>query len=187
MMVTSVPKTRAVLMGDASVGKTTLIYRIVEKRFEPMVVPTTGGSVFHFQPDDTTLPGLDIWDTAGMENYRSLNQLYYHNAAAAILLFDLTNHTSFEHLESWIDEFISATGPDHPIFLIGNKNDLQPEVTNDEIGVFISHHKLKYYPLSALTGEGLDPLIEELIKLIKEANIAQTGTMIDIDDNKKCC
>ena len=174
-------------MGDTSVGKTSLVYRIVEKRFEPMVAPTTGGAVFHFQPDDQTLPGLDIWDTAGMENYRSLNQMYYRDATAAILLFDLTNHQTFEHLESWIDEFISATGPDRPIYIVGNKRDLSPNVTNDEIGVFISHHKLKYFPISALTGEGLDALINELTKLIKRTNTPQTGILQEYDEERKCC
>uniref|UniRef100_A0A7S1IQP0 Ras-related protein Rab-7b n=1 Tax=Eutreptiella gymnastica TaxID=73025 RepID=A0A7S1IQP0_9EUGL len=128
---------KVVVLGDSSVGKTSLINRYVYEKFSGRYMATIG-SDFHakdikiFDPVDREGRKIDvclqIWDTAGQERFQSLGVAYYRGSDACLLVFDLTNEVSFQNLVSWMNEFLIQAQPqdveNFPIVVIGNKADL---------------------------------------------------------------
>ncbi|KAG8681980.1 hypothetical protein FRC09_017111, partial [Ceratobasidium sp. 395] len=100
---------KVVIMGSSGVGKTSLVTRYVEERFAQTT--TTTGAFFHSKKVtvDGTKVRLQIWDTAGQERFRSMAPMYYRGASAAILVYDITNASSFDDVKIWIDAPIPVT------------------------------------------------------------------------------
>lgn len=108
---------------------------------------------------------FEIWDTAGQERYKSLAPMYYRNADAALVVFDVTDQVSFERAEKWIKE-LRLQAPDGLIIkLIGNKIDLKDRpnsnlVSEDTIRQYASTEMIEYLECSAKTGHGVDSVFE---------------------------
>jgi small GTP-binding protein len=126
---------KLVLLGDSAVGKSSLVLRFVRGQFFEYQESTIGAA-FLTQTvalNDTTVK-FEIWDTAGQERYHSLAPMYYRGAAAAIVVYDITNTDSFTRAKNWVRELQRQGSPNVVIALAGNKNDLaskrkvQPEV-----------------------------------------------------------
>ena len=182
-------KPKIVLIGTTAVGKTSLIKRLTENKFDQSTTPTTGTAFFQLQTDDPDHPDIQIWDTAGMERYRSLNRIFYHEAVGALLVFDLTNFRSFSELDSWLDEFITEAPLNSSVVLIGNKCDLKDsiEVDNEDIQAFATEHNLKYFATSAATGDGVDDMLHYFLSILpKTSNVVTTNIEEEKEENK-CC
>ncbi len=145
-------RAKIIVVGDAAVGKTSLIVRYVKGIFNPSYIITLGVNFFiqDVQMGEKTLR-LQIWDTAGQERFGPVRQKYYKGARGAILVFDLTNPKSFERLIFWIDEVKQGCG-DIPMVFVGNKADLHPKITPEQIQKFGTAHNLTYVETSAKTG-----------------------------------
>lgn len=145
-------RAKIVVLGDAAVGKTSLIVRYVKGVFNPGYIITLGVNFFtqDVTIQDKTLRYI-IWDTAGQERFGPVRKKYYLGARAAVLVFDLTNLQSFEHINFWIKEIEGICG-EIPMILVGNKADLNPVVKQDAIQEFASRHNLTYIETSAKTG-----------------------------------
>ncbi|XP_058409410.1 ras-related protein Rab-42 [Diceros bicornis minor] len=126
---------RIALLGDAAVGKTSLLRRYVagaprtpEPEPEAESTPTVG---VEFYSRALQLPAgprvkLQLWDTAGEERFRCITRSFYRNMVGVLLVFDVTNRKSFEHIPDWHQEVMATQGPDKAIFLlVGHKSDLQ--------------------------------------------------------------
>ena len=185
-MKTSLP--RIVMLGSTAVGKTSLINRIVSNKFDTMTPPTTGAGFFQYKSEGPNSREIQIWDTAGMERFRSLNSVYYHRAVGAILVFDLTNYESFKAIESWRQEFVSKTSPNTAMVLVGNKCDKVDdfEVEQTDIDSYVNEHGFKYFQASALTGENVTKCITELISMLPPAEDNVETTPIEAE-KKSCC
>jgi small GTP-binding protein len=159
---------RIVFIGGASVGKTSLIARIKEGVFKSNTQPTTGTGFFSYQSPVEGRPLIQIWDTAGMERYRALNSVFYREAVGGVLTFDLTNYTSFQEMDVWLNDFIANATTNLAIVIAANKSDLKDrfEVEKDEIQKFADEHHLTYYMTSAKTGDGVDEMLEGLLSQI---------------------
>jgi small GTP-binding protein len=184
------PVPRVVVIGTAAVGKTALINRIIHSRFDTITQPTTGTAFYEYKSDHPVHPEVQHWDTAGKERYRSVNSVFYREAIAAILTFDLTSFQSFQELESWLNEFITNAQPNPTVVLCGNKCDLgdQLEVEPDDIRQFCDAHQLSFFQTSACTGEGVAELMAGLLNGIPALQ-APTSTQILVPENEKgkCC
>lgn len=144
---------KVVVVGDAAVGKTSLIVRYVKGVYNPSYIITLG--VNFFVQDigiGTQKLRMQIWDTAGQERFGPVRQKYYMGARGALLVFDQSNKESFQRLDFWMDEVQRIAG-DIPCVLVGNKADLMPSVTSEEIQEFVSKHNLAYVETSAKTGQ----------------------------------
>ncbi len=73
---------------------------------------------------DNQILKLQIWDTAGQENFRSVTRSYYRGACCALLLYDVTRRDTFYHVSQWVEEARAIANPHMVITLIGNKIDL---------------------------------------------------------------
>ncbi len=143
---------KVIVIGEATVGKTSLITRFVKGIFNPSYILTIGVNFYvqDFNMTDKVLR-LVIWDTAGQERFSSLRQLYYDGAKGAILVYDKTNEESFEKLGYWLNEIKTNMG-DVPIVLVGNKADLEEIITFEQGKQFALAHRLTFLEASAKTG-----------------------------------
>jgi len=122
---------KVVVLGDAGVGKTSLVKQYVDGTFDELYKPTIGAD---FLTKDITIPNLgqlklQIWDTAGQERFRSMAKSFYRGADACVLVYDITDIKTFENLDMWKKEFLegicdeTSTG-DFPFVVLANKADM---------------------------------------------------------------
>jgi small GTP-binding protein len=165
---------RVVVIGSTSVGKTSLINQIISSRFDLLTAPTTGTAFHLYKSDHPIHPEVELWDTAGMERFWSVNTSFYREAAGAILVFDLTSYASFEEMGSWLREFIAHAPANPAIVLCGNKCDLggSMEVDEDAVRIFCQDHHLSYYQTSALSGNGVSEMMCALLSQIPMSQVA---------------
>lgn len=180
---------KVVLIGSTAVGKTSLIKRLTENTFDNSTSPTTGTAFFQLKTESPDHPFIQIWDTAGLERYRSLNRIFYHEAVGALLVFDLTRAQSFMELDSWLNEFVTEAPLNPSIVLLGNKSDLKDliEVENDEILSFANEHGLKYFSTSAATGDGVEEMLNYFLTILPKANKVDTTNIEVQKEESGCC
>lgn len=153
---------KSIVVGDGGVGKTALTLRF-SKDFFTEDYKMTIGVDFHVKTitiDTNEGPikaKLQLWDTGGQERFSSIRPMYYRGSLGAVLVFDLTNSSSFDHLPQWIEEVRANIKAEIPLLLVGNKSDLfsQRAVSLEEINSFTRNFNLYYMETSAKTGEGV--------------------------------
>ncbi|EAX84628.1 small GTP-binding protein, putative [Trichomonas vaginalis G3] len=142
------------MIGDAGVGKTALVRRLITDEFDGVLDSTIGVeySLYKLSIGNQKIQ-LQIWDTAGQEQYRALSQAYYRDAVGVLIVFSYNNHHSFEGLEDWIVDVRNYCHPKAKILLVGNKIDLESErtVSKAEIEQFSNNNRLEYIETSAKT------------------------------------
>jgi len=157
---------RCVTIGDSSVGKTSIVNKFLLNKFNPSE-PNTIGTLYESFSDrrDGRDIEVQIWDTAGQDQYRSLGPIYYRSSAAAILVFDITKPDTFQNLGTWLSAFRDVAGENNVIFVVGNKVDLEDkrEVTSDEGEMWAKKNGCHYIETSANDGTRIKELFELLV------------------------
>ena len=125
------------LIGESGVGKTSIIGRFINRTFEESLMSTNGASYVNrnltFSEYGNKVVRFEIWDTAGQEQYRALNQIFYKDASICILVYDITNIKSFNVLrEYWIKEIKEACSKEMILGLAANKCDLDEKEQLEE-------------------------------------------------------
>jgi len=164
---------KSIVVGDGGVGKTALTLRF-SKGFFTEDYKMTIGVDFHVKTISIdTFEGpikckLQLWDTGGQERFSSIRPMYYRGSLGTILVFDLTNSASFEHLPQWIEEVRANIKADIPVLLVGNKSDLTDirAVSVEEINNFTRDFNLYYMETSAKTGDGVGDCFQILACLM---------------------
>ena len=197
---------KIILVGDSSVGKTCLLMRAVNNKFTENYQATIGFEflLMYFQVNNVKIK-LQIWDTCGQEIYRSLIQGFYRNTAATIIVFSKTDRRSFDNLGSWVKDVKNNTEQEIPLFLVGNKCDVENnliEVTKEEGEQFMKQYNLKYYSdISAKTGYKVLDTFEEVAKTVykdfcskrnpkqkmNKMTLEKKDELIEKSPKKKCC
>ena len=120
---------KLIVIGDSGVGKTCLTYRATTGIFREKLSPTIGFEYFPFITKyKNTILKLEIWDTCGQEEYRSLIKNFFINSSLAIIVYGIDNKKSFNSIEEWIRQCKNLCSPDTKFFLIGNKNDVEDDL-----------------------------------------------------------
>jgi len=153
---------KSIVVGDGGVGKTALTLRF-SKGFFTEDYKMTIGVDFHVKTIELdTKDGpihckLQLWDTGGQERFSSIRPMYYRGSLGAVLVFDLTNSASFEHLPQWIEEVRANIKAEIPLLLVGNKSDLMDQrmISIEEVNQFTKDFNLYYMETSAKTGDGV--------------------------------
>ena len=148
-----------IIIGDPSVGKSNILLKYAHNKFTNEYQATIG---VEFGAKNLTLDGkifrIQIWDTAGQENFRSITRAYYKNSVCAIVTYDITNRNSFENVQDWIDEVKSQTPKEILLVLVGNKIDLENErvVSFDEGKKLSKNNDMLFFETSAKNGNGIN-------------------------------
>lgn len=162
---------KIILVGDVSVGKTSVLQRYINNNFKDDYTCTIQAEqkTKIINEDSNTSIRMDIWDTAGQEKFRSLTRQYYRDSQGAIIVFDITKKTTFDSLQTWIDDIKDYSDKDIPIIIVGNKSDLidEREVSENNINEFLND-KYTYFEVSAKYGNNIDLAFNKMKKLIME-------------------
>ncbi len=190
---------KVILLGKEYCGKTSLIDRFVHDRFHgPKFYRNTIGAAF--QSKEIKCNGksvlLGIWDTAGCERYESMARLYYRNAAAAIVCFDVSDASSLQKVDFWIQE-LRKSKDDAKIYICACKSDLalmddqKPPLNSNEINDLGETYHAKVFETSAKTGHNVQELFKCVVRdylqdpvnsLTSFQNLSE-----DRDQARKCC
>ncbi|NWI61334.1 RAB17 protein, partial [Calyptomena viridis] len=166
---------KVVLLGSMSVGKSSLAYRYVKNDFRELL-PTVGCSFFTqiLNLEEATVK-FEIWDTAGQEKYHSVCHLYYRDAHAALLVYDIANKATLNRAKLWLEELEKKFLPDEIVIaLVGNKTDLaaEREVTTEEGEEFARTKGLLFMETSAKSNHQVHDIftaiVQELLRREKE-------------------
>lgn len=154
---------KVVLVGNIAVGKSSIIKRYINNKFNKTYFCTVGTELFKksLLIDKNKEVNLYIWDTCGQERFRTVTRQYYRDTQAILLVFDLTNENSFKDLNSWYDEAFNYINITNCIFfLIGNKCDEAQKICIDDqkIKNFMRNKpKFKeYFQMSAFNGQNIN-------------------------------
>lgn len=190
---------KIIIIGDSSIGKTSLINKYCNDCFYPFHNPTIG---IEFTSKIVQLDLLNkkfnimchFLDTAGQEIFRSLTRSYYRYATGVILCYDTTSIASFNHLEYWLQEIKKECGK-IKIILIGTKFDLQihKEVSTEQANRYAEQNGMMLYEVSSKTNTNVENAINKLVYEIYiehnnkkiENDINAQNKIVNIENNKK--
>ena len=169
---------KIVILGNAAVGKTSLINQFIDGSFEEDYKPTLGANIIRKDVNlENTKVRLIMWDLAGQEKYRVVRSLYFQGCVGALLCFDLTRFLTFDSISTkWLKDFQKYVKKQGSYVLIGNKNDLKdqrtiPKEKGEELAKRIN---ASYIETSAKEGEN----IEEAFTLLVEQILRNHGVEI---------
>lgn len=176
---------KVALLGDSSVGKTSLVEQFCNGN-APQNLPSTIGSMCYdsvIQSKNQNVQ-LQIWDTAGQEAYRALVPFYVRDVHAALILYDITSLESFNHVNSWLDLLESGNQNHFVAFLVANKIDTNNfQVDSKQAKEFATSHGMIFAETSAKTGEG----VQDLFSLVAENVSSLVTTSTKLSENKQHC
>lgn len=188
---------KIVLLGESSVGKSSIVERLQTNVFNDKKSSTIGAAFINkkivmatVNDIPTKIVNLQIWDTAGQERFHNLTPLYYRNANLAIVVYDVSNFESLTKARYWITQLIDFA--DIKIVLVGNKIDLNKKIDEEELKRLENDYSYKIlgkFQTSAKTGLGIKEMFEyitenvddELYHSSNEGN--RNGDLIDLNLN----
>jgi len=178
---------KLVLLGEAAVGKSSLVMRFVNNDFQENKEPTIGAA---FLTQKCNLPTrtikFEIWDTAGQERFASLAPMYYRNAQAALVVYDITKQPSLTKAQHWVAELQRQASPGIVIALVGNKLDLAVpvgeegaeedaddarKVATKTAKAYADEEGLLFFETSAKTGEHVAEVFTAIANAIPETQL----------------
>ena len=174
-----------VIIGDSGVGKSNILLRYMNGTFSEEFKATIGVE-FGAQNIEVNnrIYRIQVWDTAGQENFRSIARAYYKNSVCACIVYDITNRNSFNSVQDWINDCTKQTSKSILLILIGNKNDLNDkrEVQYEEGEEFARRRNMIFLETSAKNGSNINDIFEKSVKQI-DRNIQENKYDLD---NENC-
>lgn len=167
MMTTSIEEVKLCLLGDAGVGKSSIVHRFVYDAFKPTMESTIGAAFLTKSVTlDSTTYKYQIWDTAGQEKYRALAPMYYRGAAAAIIVYDMTVEQTFAAVKTWVRELKQYAEPDIVLAIAGNKCDLEDlrEIQFKDAMDYAEMQRAIFVETSAKTAVNIGAMFVEISK-----------------------
>ncbi|XP_019959168.2 EF-hand calcium-binding domain-containing protein 4B isoform X2 [Paralichthys olivaceus] len=162
---------KIVLVGNSSVGKTSLLQRFCDNCFHSGTSATVGidYSVKTIVVDSSQV-ALQMWDTAGQERYRSITKQFFRKADAVIVMYDITAQQSFTAVRQWLTSVKEGAGDDIPIMLLGNKTDKEIErQVQKGLGERLAKDcQMAFFECSACSGHNVMESMVHLARILKE-------------------
>ncbi|XP_038073559.1 ras-related protein Rab-21-like [Patiria miniata] len=200
---------KVVLLGEGCVGKTSLVLRYVENKFNDKHLSTLQASFLNKRLNiGGKRVNLAIWDTAGQERFHALGPIYYRDSNGAVLVYDITDEDSFAKVKNWVKELRKMLGNEICLCIAGNKIDLEKQrnVSVAEAEAYAAQVGAKHYLTSAKLNKGIEEMFLDLSKRMLETTPSddlgkgtssarasrKTVTIVDDEDMPKqsgggCC
>jgi len=167
---------KVIVIGEANVGKTSIIKRYVNNEFSNKYKYTIGVDFALKQVDwdENTVVRLQLWDIAGQERFGIMTHVYYKEATGACIVYDVSSTKSFQAVERWKNDVDSKVklpnGDTVPCILLANKCDLNHSLDRNELDTYVKEHGfIGWFETSAKANEGIDGSIHALIEHIFSA------------------
>lgn len=168
---------KLLLVGNSSVGKSSILLRFSDNVFNDDFQPTIGVDfkIRTLDLEKTTVK-MQIWDTAGQERFKTITASYYKGAHGVIIVYDITDRQSFVDLEGWLQEVEKNTTDENVVrLLIGNKCDLESsrKVSKEEGQRFAESNGMKFIETSARNAVNIEEAFQTMAQEIKNYYIKQ--------------
>ncbi|XP_034019534.1 ras and EF-hand domain-containing protein isoform X2 [Thalassophryne amazonica] len=185
---------KVVLVGNSSVGKTSLLRSFCQGWFHSATTPTVGVdySVKTLILNNVRV-AMQLWDTAGQERYRSITKQFFRKADGVVVMYDITAKESFKAVKSWLAHVQSTSGEGVPILLLGNKVDMggSREVLFKEADLLAYENNLIFYEVSAYTNQNVAESFTRLARVLmeQEDKVRDKTVVLKAHPGKKnsCC
>ena len=183
-----------IIIGDSGVGKTAILSKYVKGIFPVAPAPTIAieFATKIIQIKEGGYIKAQIWDSAGQERYKAIVAGHYRRAAGALIVYDVTKRSTFEHATSWLQNIKEMAEKNCITYLVGNKVDLvdinekNREVSIEEAQKYAKENGLKFYEASALTNVRINDCFEDLLQEIYNERRKIKGNLNEpIDKNAK--
>jgi len=164
---------KVVLLGEGRVGKTSVVLQYVHNTFSPSQESTIQAAYLDKRLNiGNQSVKLMIWDTAGQERFHALGPIYYREANAALLVYDITDRDSFTKVRKWVQELKRIVGEDIVLCIAGNKCDLekQRQVDDAEAKDYAEKVGAFHALTSAKTGKGVEEVFLQITKMMLKKN-----------------
>ena len=189
---------KLLILGDSTVGKTNFLCKLTENKFNQNYMASTAIDI---KNTSIEINGknikLQIWDTAGQEKYRALTRSFLIKAQGILALYDITNHTSFDNLQSWLTLIKEECYVDIPVIIVGNKMDLEEKriVDKEEASEYAKKQNVEFIETSSKTGENVEKtlymLTEKVLQKIENSSdfsfTLDSGTIKKKRNKHSCC
>ncbi|KAH0792388.1 Ras family protein [Histomonas meleagridis] len=189
-----------IVIGASGGGKTSILKVLTEGKFAPGTQSTIGIDYYTYNTTIENQPiKMMLWDTAGQERFYTIVKSYYRAAVGCVLVYDITNRSSFEQLPKWLKDATVEADPHCSFILVGNKVDLSSKrtVSSQEAEEFARTHNLMYMETSALENTQISELFlklgtDTLHKYIQGEITAMSMPKETVKENQeedsgKCC
>ncbi|KAK5867759.1 hypothetical protein PBY51_012223 [Eleginops maclovinus] len=187
---------KIVLVGNSSVGKTSLLRRFCDDSFHPGTCATVGidYSVKTIIVDNSQV-ALQLWDTAGQERYRSITKQFFRKADGVVVMYDITAVQSFTAVRQWLTNVKEGTGEDIPIMLLANKTDkeIKRQVQKGVGERLAKDCQMTFYECSACSGHNVVESMIHLARILKEQEDREKEKTVQLVDGgpsekkRSCC
>ncbi len=186
---------KILLLGDSSVGKTCFLLRFVEDSFTHNHISTIGVDYkIKLVNMNKQFIKLQIWDTAGQDRFRCITKNYFRGSDGIMLIYDITNQSSFNNIRNWISQIKDSLGEEARITLVGNKVDLESNrIVSTEDGMKLAkEHNFEFFEASAKENinieEAFSNLSNEMLKKCTRGKIRSNSVLRNtLNKEKKCC
>ena len=164
-------------IGESGAGKTSILIRFNTGIFNDFSIPTIGSqNLYSTVTINDKVINLNLWDTAGQEQYSSLLPIYMKGSSATLFVFDISSHDRFEYLRRLYKSIIDEISPDTPKFLVGNKCDLvENDISCEEFENFAKENNMIFMEVSAKTGKNVNRLFMQIAERCMEIEKMQTN------------
>ncbi|CAO3611970.1 unnamed protein product [Mucor fragilis] len=179
---------KIVIIGDSSVGKSNLLLRYTSDEFLEDSRSTIG---VEFATKSITIDNCfikaQIWDTSGQERYKAITSAFYRGAVGALLVYDVTRKSSFDHISQWLKELQEHTDENIPLVLIGNKVDLansKRAVSTEDAERYATEANMLFFETSALDATNVnfafETMFEHVYKELAKNKLLKKNSSRDI-------
>ena len=160
-----------IIVGDSSVGKSNILLRFSRNVFDPGHQATLGIEFAnkHLQYNNTDYL-VQVWDTAGQENFRSVTRAYYKASAVAMVVYDISSEESFQHIQTWIKDCQDLAPKTVQLVLVGNKSDLEEQraIQTERGEELAKRYNMLFFETSALNGNGVEEAFQKSIEAVDQ-------------------
>lgn len=190
MDFTKKPRVKLLILGDSGVGKSSILIRYTEQKFNHSHIATIG---LDFKTKTIEIDGkrleMQVWDTAGTEKFRVITRTYYQASSGIIIAYDVADQKSFDNVSKWLEQIKNNVQDEIPKILIACKIDRPDRKISRSDGENLANNlKLEYFETSAKNDVGINEAFDHLGKLCFERGIGKcTGIELEIPKEQSKC